>query len=331
MAEERDFLLTSPLWDVEGRRSEDDCLSAFVVFWTDLAKLKSPSMEQALSAIVWVHQVAGVSSPTVDRPRLALIRKAIKRRDGGTQNRKAPVVPRVAGQAIAAVTREAYTFPSGSKERRQRLAQAASVAVGFNFLLGRSEFLPSEKSKGQGRGLRVSDLELIPALGEAPARLRLKVRGSKTDVLNLGCKRERVMYPSGSINEDICPVRAVARWAQELPPGTDPESFAFSGVTADGLQKLLRQSDSLVREACGMGSRPKTEAGGDSISLHSLRAGGASALWAAGLSPASVMREGRWLSDCFHRYLTTSEGDRDSASWALASTEVSVEAAYRDM
>ena len=53
----------------------------------------------------------------------------------------------------------------------------------------------------------------------------------------------------------------------------------------------------LTRAAVAMGHAP------DRIGSHSLRFGGASALWAAFHDSAVVKRWGRWASDCFHGYL----------------------------
>ena len=46
-----------------------------------------------------------------------------------------------------------------------------------------------------------------------------------------------------------------------------------------------------------------TGANPDSVGSHSLRIGGASALWAAYKDSALVRRWGRWSSDAFHGYL----------------------------
>ena len=64
----------------------------------------------------------------------------------------------------------------------------------------------------------------------------------------------------------------------------------------------------LESAAVAVGADPGT------IGTHSLRIGGASALWAAYKDSALVRRWGRWSSDAFHGYLwETREGARGVA------------------
>ena len=39
------------------------------------------------------------------------------------------------------------------------------------------------------------------------------------------------------------------------------------------------------------------------VPTHSLRAGGATAMWAAGYSAEEIQRRGRWVSQCFRIYI----------------------------
>jgi hypothetical protein len=48
----------------------------------------------------------------------------------------------------------------------------------------------------------------------------------------------------------------------------------------------------------------------DAHKTHSLRAGGASALFALGWPPAKIQRRGRWVSDCWLLYVW--QGRQDS-------------------
>ena len=60
------------------------------------------------------------------------------------------------------------------------------------------------------------------------------------------------------------------------------------------------------------------------LGTHSLRIGGASALWAMYKDSALVRRWGRWSSDCFHGYLWENrEGARElSAQMASADMDL---------
>lgn len=60
----------------------------------------------------------------------------------------------------------------------------------------------------------------------------------------------------------------------------------------DTLRRRLRE----LLASCGVPDARR-------IGLHALRAGGATALHAAGMSDDSIRRRGRWRSDCYRRYL----------------------------
>ena len=57
------------------------------------------------------------------------------------------------------------------------------------------------------------------------------------------------------------------------------------------MSKLLKES------AVRLGADPKT------VGTHSLRAGGATAMYHAGYSPTQIQMRGRWVSDCWLQYI----------------------------
>lgn len=329
-ADGKDFLLTAGPWDQKGRSEEDLLLTSFIVYWSDLVGHRIGSIEQSLAAITWIHAVAGIESPTLGRPRLALVKKALSRKSRGEQNRKLPASPEVVGEAVSSLTTMAKSPRLSAVKKKSLLARAAAITVGWAFLLRRSEFLPSEAVKKLGRGLRLEDIRLFPATDSDPARVEVSIRGSKVDQLNLGCTRARNQFDLDSRNVACCPVRAVCRWMMSVDNSADLSSFAFHGVTPANLQESLREADSIVRIKNGLGPRPRTSTGHDSLSVHSLRAGGASALWSAQVSPAQIMREGRWLSQCYHRYLTVSAQDHVISTKGLESSTLQTGTIFAD-
>ena len=58
----------------------------------------------------------------------------------------------------------------------------------------------------------------------------------------------------------------------------------------------------------------------DSYSLHSLRAGGASAAFRAGVNYIHIKRHGTWTSDCFWQYIATDTSPSSHVAEALAAT-----------
>jgi hypothetical protein len=72
----------------------------------------------------------------------------------------------------------------------------------------------------------------------------------------------------------------------------------------------------LVRAAIASGQPPSR------FGSHSLRFGGASALWAAYHDSALVKRWGRRASDCFHQYLWESRKGAEGVAEAMASVDL---------
>jgi hypothetical protein len=60
------------------------------------------------------------------------------------------------------------------------------------------------------------------------------------------------------------------------------------------------------------------------IGSHSLRFGGASALWAAYKDSAMVRRWGRWASDAFHTYLWEASSAATGVAEAMATADITV-------
>ena len=59
----------------------------------------------------------------------------------------------------------------------------------------------------------------------------------------------------------------------------------------DKVEEMLRQAAQQLKVPASM------------VSTHSLRAGGATAMWAAGYSVEEIQRRGRWASQCFRIYI----------------------------
>ena len=72
----------------------------------------------------------------------------------------------------------------------------------------------------------------------------------------------------------------------------------------------------LARAAAALGSDPTR------MGTHSLRFGGASALWAAYRDSAVVKRWGRWASDAFHGYLWEDRNNARGVAQAMATADL---------
>jgi hypothetical protein len=174
-----------------------------------------------------------------------------------------------------------------------------ALVTAFSFLLRSGEYL----SKGGASGvnwrtiLRVSGVYAALDGDEVTdwdiaEEMMLLVPGLKTDQSNRG---DLLNY--FATDDALCPMRWIRRLLR-LRPGFFAHSerafFTYvSGVVIPRahLEKLLRAS------AVRLGVPPSD------LGLHSLRAGGASAMYHAGFTPEEIKRRGRWASDCWRIYI----------------------------
>ncbi|CAL1152080.1 unnamed protein product [Cladocopium goreaui] len=123
--------------------------------------------------------------------------------------------------------------------------------------------------------------------------VRVKLDGGKT---NYNLETNRNHYRTG---DRVCPVESVIQLFQKFLKrylcDCEAAEPLFRTPSGEGVQKEAIQM--LLKEAacqCGVGG---------TIGSHSLRFGGASALWTAFKDASVVRRFGRWASDAFHSYL----------------------------
>ena len=205
--------------------------------------------------------------------------------------RRAPVTPRMLAYL--------HDRLRGSDSSPETVLLWTAICIGFFFLLRASEFLPlgylptSRQLKGrqvllysQGKLCTLSDL------GKAD-EVRLQLVGSKT---NYNLETNRNHFRSG---QAVCPVSAVCDLFRRFPEryfgGLEAEEPLFRTPSGEGIQREAIQM--LLRQAA-----QNCQVGG-TIGSHSLRFGGASALWTAYKDASVVRRYGRWASDAFHTYL----------------------------
>ncbi|CAE7534189.1 unnamed protein product [Symbiodinium sp. CCMP2592] len=245
--------------------------------------LAAATAQARLGAIRSVHLQLGFPDPLKPLPRLQLALEGIRRRKGPITKRR-PVTPHMLARAQAAL-------PQGLWGRQLNCA----LQLGFFFLLRVSELVGGNNPK---LGLRVKDVKLY-SRGEFLARppfrgadeVQIVVRASKTDPE--GESATRNLFRSDAA---VCPVLATIeflelRWSEATP---HPEEKFFGELTRQDIQTALQTiAASLGEEA-------------QAYTPHSLRFGGASAMWAGGMDSYVLRTWGRWNSDAFLAYLWTS-------------------------
>ncbi|KAE9029503.1 hypothetical protein PR001_g11495 [Phytophthora rubi] len=169
--------------------------------------------------------------------------------------------------------------------------------MGYFFLLRRSEYL-ADKGRAKPNILRYTDVVCLTKDGnqaqveEKASSVRVKFRGSKTDQSGHG--ETRIRERSGLWW--ACPVRAswllLTHQRQKNIPSDEPLCSVTPGkiITATDMTRAVKQA------AQAAGEEP------DRYGTHSMRSGGATALFTAGIDRLAIKRFGRWKSDAYERY-----------------------------
>jgi hypothetical protein len=178
----------------------------------------------------------------------------------------------------------------------------AAINTAWFFLLRAGEYLQHNgRSWDYGKVLTGADIELRKggnhlSAGEVPDEVVIRIRGSKTDQYNVGQVRNHFL----SGHTYLCVVKALAR-----VKGLFPLRF---GKSEEGLLPMFRwdsgdpiKRDQVVswleRAALAEGIPPER------VASHSLRIGGATALYHACKDLDVVRRYGRWSSSAYNLYL----------------------------
>ena len=253
---------------------------------------KAPgTVKLRLAAVRSFHLTMGLPDPTMNMPRIPLALAGVKRRYG-TKERRKPVTPTM-------LTWLGQHLQFGKSAEGSLLWGA--ICFGYFFLLRASEYLGVGYTD-PNRGLRGCDVVLkengvpvgLDRIGYSD-EVVLTIRGSKTDIYNRGEVRNH--FRSGDV---LCPVGSAVALFKQFPQryhnGSDSHGPLFRGQ--DG-QMIPRQAVTALLEAAAKALHmPEGDFG-----THSLRFGGASAIWAAYGDSTMVKRWGRWSSDSFQTYV----------------------------
>ena len=269
-------------------REDEEVLLDFVVHLVAVMGRTSGTTRGKLFAVRAAHLSLGLPDPLLGKTRVFFALAGIRRREGAAK-RKKPVTIEMLKRARVKC----------SAMGRRGIVLWAAIAVGFFFLLRASEYVEVEGAPWHlRRVVKGSDLILrrsgcvVEDVMDAD-ELVLRIPGSKTDQYNVGCVRNH--YLAGC---DICPVRAVQELAREFPErwGVEATLPAFRGPDDMLLTRLEIQTFLTVLGA-ELGFPP------GELGSHSLRIGGATAMYHATKDVINVQRFGRWLGQAFHSYL----------------------------
>jgi len=194
------------------------------------------------------------------------------------------------------------------------------ISLMFVFLLRSREALRKGAHPDAEQCMRVRSLMLardgVPVAGapDDADELILHIPKSKADQEGLGF----IANAFETAGDPLCPVALLKR-ARLMKPQHFAQPDNFLLVRSDG-RVLSRDAvvDALRPAASALGVPP------ESLSVISLRAGGASAMWDAGFSVDEIKRRGRWASECWRIYTWEGRERARSVAARMFASSVSV-------
>ncbi|CAE7238254.1 unnamed protein product [Symbiodinium sp. CCMP2592] len=293
-------------WLLSGKEpSEEETLLLDFLLHTAINGARAPgTLKMRLAAIKSAHMSLGLRDPLEGKPRLLLVLAGFKKRYA-TPTRRLPVTPVMLSYLFVQLWE---TAP------REAPNLWLALCLGYFFLLRASEFLPvpylpdSRHLKGEDLRLRREGRDCTSADFASADEVVITLRGSKTDRFNKGTTRNHFR---GS--PPLCPVDAAIKFFSTFPTrywgGEESEEPLLKGVTRECIQMLI------AKAAEQQGMRGATGA-------HSLRFGGASAIWAAYQNSAQLQRFGRWASDIYHGYTWDARASSQGVAKAMAEVDL---------
>ncbi|CAK0861117.1 unnamed protein product [Prorocentrum cordatum] len=286
--------------DREERLADEEALINFAVLLARVVGRTEGTIKQKLFAVRYAHLVAGYSDPLLHRGRLWSTLARLKRWQGPETKRKKPVTPAMLEWLRGFLQQEAKL------PEEDAVVIWAAIVTAFFFLLRASEYLLQDgRSWSFERVLHGEDVEprkdgkRVPSFQDADEMV-IYIKGSKTDQLNVGTVRNH--YRAGTT---LCPIAAMERLQAHHPQRIK----GHRGTAAPfplGVQHFL----TVAGLAAGL-SR-------EEIGSHSLRIGGATAMYHVTEDLSRVRQFGRWQSDAFHGYLWESHEPMKGISGKMA-------------
>ena len=279
----------------EDRSSEEeDSVLSYVALSVGPLGKEVSTMVTHLSAIGFFHRIKYGTNPLNHMSRVQLMLKGLKRAQGPTK-RKLPI------------TVEDLRALKGllNLSDPDQLCLWTTILTGWFFMLRMSEFLvTNSKHAPPGRHpLHMDDVQPLcegrpTHWGAHVDEISVHISGSKTDRMNQGCVRSHTRVGPESPNADICVVSAFVMLFSEFPAKFSKRTHTPIATWRNGMAIPAEEVTALLRAAAASsGNSP------GAYSLHSLRSGGATALYQATHDIDLVARFGRWKSKCISVYL----------------------------
>ena len=283
--------------DPAGIRDEEDSLMAFAALHLGPLEKDQSTVETYTTAISHFHKLRCGYNPLLAMKRLQLLLKGAKRAKGPT-NRKLPV------------TVEDLEVISGmlhAKDNIDNRILRCNILLGWHFMLRMSEYIVKGKETEGRHPLHMEDIEPLKdgvrcEWGPGVNGVSIFISGSKTDWLNQGATRSHSKVAPGPPNSQLCVVKALLDLYECFPAKFRKMRGSPFATWRNGTAIPAAYVTATLRAAAF-----KQGYKSDAYSLHSLRAGGATALYRATRDIELVARFGRWRTASISSYLWESD------------------------
>ena len=285
------------------RHDDEELLLDFIVHLALYMHRAAGTIQQRLFAVRYYHLVGGLEDPLKDKGRVWFALGGLRRLQGG-RPRKRPVTRRMLRWL-------ARRLQGGTFDEQVLLA---AILTAFFFLLRAGEYV-SVDGKPWNADRILCGKDVFARKGGRPVasfrdgdEVLVHIKSSKTDQYNLGCLRNH--YRAGG---EVCPVRAMEA-VQRLAPerwGLEAHLPLFRRRSGRVLRRAEIQ-DMLAMAAIVEGFKP------EEMGSHSLRIGGATALYHTTQDIERVKRFGRWKSNAVHAYLWEAHEHQKGLAAAMA-------------
>ena len=315
-AKEREpWLNTSPLT----LRDEEEDVLIYLTLQTGPLSKSAGTARTMLQAISHYHKCETGQTPFANMNRIAMWQKGMDRRSG-PPHRKLPVG--------VDILRAISSHLLG--DHVNKMIAFCTILLGWYLGLRKSEYLlgegwqPPGRKAGQRRPISMVDLEpkwkgALTQWWSPFDEVSAHLHGSKTDWLNRGSTRSVFKLSANRGTAHICLIASLRRLARIFPARFQkPDTQPFARW-ANGKPIKDHELNQLVREGASAMGYPT-----EHYSLHSLRSGGATALWSATKNSELVKRFFRWKSDAFTSYLWDQIGEYREVSNLMTRVNVNL-------
>ena len=268
------------------------------------------TMKQVVFALKEAHERAGYGDPTDRMFRLWMLLQAVERRTP-RKARRLGVTP----EMLQWIAKSLDNPEAGPEERFDAVMLLGALFTAWFFMLRAKEYSDSNGTDF-GMVLRGVDVRFIKEgdQGGTVVGVTIQFRKTKTDQDAFGtCKTMYLSQVQGlCVVTALCEYKAVA--PQRFGSGSEALKPLFRWANGQMLKRVQVQA-ALQKAAKAVGLPPER------FLSHSLRIGGASAMFQATGEIELVKRTGRWSSSAVQRYLHDGEVALRNVASKMASVE----------